>query len=126
MALHFSREEFAVRQSRACEKIAEAGLDGLLIFRQESMYYLTGYDTAGYSMFQAMYLGAYGALALVTRSADRRQARATSVIEDVRIWVDSERANPAEDVRDMLESYRCRVFFRSATRPRVSLFSGMA
>ena len=72
------------------------------------MYYLTGYDTAGYSMFQAMYLGADGALALVTRSADRRQARATSVIEDVRIWIDSELANPVEDVRDMLESYGCR------------------
>ncbi len=105
MALHFSREEFARRQGRACDKIREAGLDGLLIFRQESMYYLTGYDTAGYSMFQAMYLGADGALALVTRSADRRQAWATSVIEDVRIWIDSELANPAEDVRDMLESY---------------------
>ena len=108
MALHFTREEFADRQRRACAKMAEAGLDGLLIFRQESMYYLTGYDTAGYSMFQAMYLGADGALALVTRSADRRQAQATSVIEDVRIWIDSELANPAEDVRDMLESYGCR------------------
>ncbi len=108
MALHFTREEFAARQRRACAKMAEEGLDGLLIFRQESMYYLTGYDTAGFTMFQAMYLGADGALALVTRSADRRQARVTSVIEDVRIWVDSELANPAEDVRDMLESYGCR------------------
>ncbi len=108
MALHFTREEFAARQQRACADIAEAGLDGLLIFRQESMYYLTGYDTAGYSMFQGMYLGADGALALLTRSADRRQARATSVIEDIRIWIDSERANPAENLRDMLESYGCR------------------
>jgi len=108
MALHFTREELAARRQHACAKMAEAGLDGLLIFRQESMYYLTGYDTAGYSMFQAMYLGADGALALVTRSADRRQAQATSVIEDVRIWVDSEDANPAEDVRDMLESYGVR------------------
>ena len=108
MALHFSREEFAVRQRHACTKMGEEGLDGLLIFRQESMYYLTGYDTAGYSMFQAMHLGADGALALVTRSADRRQAQATSVIEDVRIWIDSELANPAEDLRDMLESYGCR------------------
>jgi Xaa-Pro dipeptidase len=108
MALHFTREELADRRNRACAKMAEANLDGLLIFRQESMYYLTGYDTAGYSMFQAMYLGADGALALVTRSADRRQAQATSVIEDVRIWIDSEDANPAEDVRDMLESHGCR------------------
>jgi Xaa-Pro dipeptidase len=108
MALHFTREELADRRNRACAKMAEANLDGLLIFRQESMYYLTGYDTAGYSMFQAMYLGADGALALVTRSADRRQAQATSVIEDVRIWIDSEDANPAEDVRDMLGSHGCR------------------
>ena len=93
MALHFAREEFAARKKRACQEIAKAGLDGFLIFRQESMYYLTGYDTSGYSMFQGMYLGADGALALLTRSADQRQSRLTSVIEDVRIWKDREGAN---------------------------------
>jgi Xaa-Pro dipeptidase len=108
MALHFSRKEFAQRQTRAREKSAEAGLDGLLIFRQESMYYLTGYDTSGYSMFQGMYLGVDGALALLTRSADQRQSRITSVIEDIRIWADQEGANPGQDLRDMLESYGCR------------------
>src|SRR2546421_9447315 len=108
MALHFTREEFVERQKCACEEMAKAALDGLLIFRQESMYYLTGYDTSGYSMFQGMYLGADGALALCTRSADLRQARLTSVVEDVRIWRDREGANPAEDLRDMLESHRCR------------------
>jgi Xaa-Pro dipeptidase len=108
MALHFERTEFAARQKRACENIAGAGLHGLLIFRQESMYYLTGYDTAGYSMFQAMYLGADGSLALVTRSPDLRQAGMTSVIEDIRIWIDREGANPGDDVRDMLDSYGCR------------------
>lgn len=51
--------------------MAEAGLDGFLIFRQESMYYLTGYDTSGCGMFQGMYLRVDGALALLTRSADR-------------------------------------------------------
>jgi Xaa-Pro dipeptidase len=108
MALHFAREELALRRRRACDEMARQGLDGLVIFRQESMYYLTGYDTSGYSMFQGMYLGADGALALCTRSADLRQARLTSVIEDVRIWRDREGANPTEDLRDMLESYRCR------------------
>src|SRR5437867_12280265 len=108
MALHFSREELADRRRGACARMAEAGLDGLLLFRQESMYYLTGYDTSGYSMFQGMYLGADGRLALCTRSADLRQARLTSVIEDVRIWRDREGANPALDLRDMLASYRCR------------------
>jgi Xaa-Pro dipeptidase len=36
MALHFTRDEFATRQRRACAEMAKAGLDGLLIFRQES------------------------------------------------------------------------------------------
>src|SRR5258705_10273318 len=108
MALHFSRDELAARRRRACRAIAERGLDGLLVFRQESMYYLTGYDTSGYSMFQGMYLGADGKFALCTRSADLRQARITSVIKDIRIWRDRQGANPGEDLRDMLESYRCR------------------
>lgn len=108
MALHFTREEFSARQKRACGEMVRAGLDGLLIFRQESMYYLTGYDTSGYSMFQGMYLRADGALALLTRSADQRQARLTSVLEDIRIWTDREGANPAVDLRDMLASYDCR------------------
>src|SRR2546428_13446472 len=55
-----------------------------------------------------MYLGGGGARALCTPSADLRQARLTSVIEDVRIWRDREGASPAEDLRDMLESYGCR------------------
>src|SRR5436309_14250728 len=108
MALHFSKEELAARRHRAGRAMAERGLDGLLIFRQESMYYLTGYDTSGYSMFQGMYLGADGKFALCTRSADLRQARITSVIKDIRIWRDRQGANPGEDLRDMLESYRCR------------------
>ena len=108
MALHFSERELAARRRRACRAMAARGLDGMLVFRQESMYYLTGYDTSGYSMFQGMYLGADGALALCTRSADLRQAKLTSVIEDIRIWRDREGATPAEDLRDMLESYRVR------------------
>ncbi len=84
--LHFSEEEFERRQQAACLKMAEAGLDGLIPFRQESMYYLTGYDTSGYTMFQAMYLGADGRCALLTRTADRIQSRATSIVEDISLW----------------------------------------
>ena len=103
MALHFSREEFANRQKAACARIAEERLDGLLMFRQESMYYLTGYDTSGYSMFQGMYMTGDGQIALCTRSADRIQSRVTTVIEDIRIWVDRDGASPADDLRAMVE-----------------------
>ena len=108
MALHFSREEFAGRQARTIERLAEAGLDGLLMFRQESMYYLSGYDSFGYVFFQCLYLGADGTLTLLTRSPDLRQARHTSLIEDVRVWVDRAGATPAEDLKAILEEHGCR------------------
>jgi Xaa-Pro dipeptidase len=103
MALHFSPDELAQRRARACAAMTEAGLDGLLMFRQESMYYLTGYDTFGYVFFQCLYLGADGRMTLLTRAPDRIQAKHTSVIEDIRIWVDGPDAKPAEALRDILE-----------------------
>jgi Xaa-Pro dipeptidase len=108
MALHFSTEEFAERRRRAIGALGEAKLDGLLMFRQESMYYLTGYDTFGYVYFQCLYLGADGALTLLTRAPDLLQAKHTSVIEDIRIWVDAPDAKPAEQLREILASLGCK------------------
>ena len=45
MALHFSAAELAGRRERAIALLQARGLDGLLMFRQESMFCLTGYDT---------------------------------------------------------------------------------
>ena len=75
------------------------------MFRQESMYYLTGYDTFGYVFFQCLYLHHDGRLTLLTRSPDLRQARHTSIIEDIRIWVDDAAANPALALKDILAEY---------------------
>jgi len=102
MALHFTPEELAGRRAKACAAMTADGLDGLLMFRQESMYYLTGYETFGYVFFQCLVLKADGRMVLLTRSADLRQARETSVIEDVRIWVDRPDAKPAEELKDIL------------------------
>ena len=108
MPLHFTEQELAVRREKVVTELQDRGLAALLIFRQESMYYLTGYDTTGYSQFQCLYLGADGKMVLLTRSADLRQARLTSVIEDVRIWVDSAGSNPAQDLWQILEEQGCR------------------
>jgi Xaa-Pro dipeptidase len=102
MALHFTREEFATRLERALEAMAARGLDGLLMFKQESMCWLTGYDTFGYCFFQCLVLRADRDLVLLTRAPDLRQAQHTSIIEDIRIWVDREGSNPAEELRVLL------------------------
>jgi Xaa-Pro dipeptidase len=108
MALHFSTEEFDARKDRSIEKLENRGLDGLLMFRQESMYYLTGYDSFGYVFFQCLYLGTDGHLMLLTRSPDLRQAQHTSIIEDIRIWVDSANANPADQLMEILKEFGCK------------------
>jgi Xaa-Pro dipeptidase len=108
MALHFTEAELADRRARTCALMAERGLDGLLCFRQESMFWLTGYDTFGYVYFQCLYLGADGRMTLLTRAPDMRQARHTSVIDDVRVWVDKEGATPGDQLRDILEEQGCK------------------
>lgn len=102
MALHFSREEFETRRRAVLAAMADAGLDALLMFRQESMYWLTGYDSFGYVYFQSLVLTAAGDLVLLTRAPDLRQARHTSLIADIRIWEDAEDADPARDLRAIL------------------------
>jgi Xaa-Pro dipeptidase len=108
MAVHFSEDELADRRRRTVAAMVDRGLDGLLMFRQESMFYLTGYDTFGFVFFQCLYLGADSRLILLTRAPDLRQARHTSVIEDVRIWVDREGAEPAKELKAILEEQGCR------------------
>ncbi len=103
MALHFSREELAQRRAKTIALMQKRGLDGLLMFRQESMYYLTGYDSFGYVFFQCLYLGADGKMFLLTRAPDLLQARHTSMIDDIRIWIDAPDANPSQELRAMLQ-----------------------
>jgi len=107
MALHFSKQEFTERQHRTVEQLKNRQLDGLLMFRQESMYYLSGYDSFGYVFFQCLYLGTDGRLMLLTRSPDLRQARHTSIIEDIRIWEDRADADPAVQLKSILEEFAC-------------------
>lgn len=104
MALHFTAPEFARRKERLLAEMAARQLDGLLMFQQESMYWLTGYDTFGFCFFQSLWLGADGRLALLTRSADLRQAQHTSLLDDVRIWTDRADASPQQQLRDMVAS----------------------
>jgi Xaa-Pro dipeptidase len=79
--------------------VSSSILDALFLFQQESMYWLTGYDTFGFCFFQCLVVRADGHMALLTRSADLRQAQHTSTIADIRIWKDQANANPALDLK---------------------------
>ena len=103
MALHFTKEEFKKRKSSIIKSMKEQNLDALLMFRQESMYWLTGYDTFGYVFFQTLILDQEGNVILLTRAPDLRQAQNTSNIADIRIWVDKDGSNPTDDLKIILD-----------------------
>ena len=103
MALHFSKEEFKSRKSNILNSMKEQNIDALLMFRQESMYWLTGYDTFGFVFFQTLVLDQKGNLILLTRAPDLRQAQNTSNINDIRIWVDKDGSNPTDDLKIILD-----------------------
>ena len=103
MAIHFTREEFAERKSKVLLELKKQNLDALLMFRQESMYWLTGYDTFGYVFFQSLILDQEGNTILLTRAPDLRQAQITSNIKDIRIWVDKDGSQPTDDLKIILD-----------------------
>jgi Xaa-Pro dipeptidase len=104
MTLHFDALEYAARQARATKAVADAGLDALLMFAPESHFWLTGYDTFGFAMFQAMVLTAKGDIHLLTRMPDLRQARYTSTLPDdhIHIWPEFEGCDPTNDLAHLL------------------------
>ena len=100
MALHFTPQEFQARRASARASLVERELDGILLFAPESHYYLSGYDTFGFALFQCMVLPVEGEPQLLTRAPDLRQARHTSTLLDsqIHIWTDAEGADPHQDL----------------------------
>ena len=103
ISLRFPPEEHAARLAATRAELCRRGLDALLVFAQESHYYLTGFDTSGYVFFQVGVITADDRPTVVlTRRPDLRQAEVASLYDDIRIWLNAEDANPAEDLRDIL------------------------
>jgi len=102
VATHFTKEEFSIRKSKVVAELKKQNLDAILMFKQESMYWLTGYDTFGYVFFQTLILTSKGDIVLFTRAPDLRQAQNTSIIKDIRIWVDNENSNPSDELKNIL------------------------
>lgn len=102
--LHFEMTEYQSRVDAAKASVADRGLDGLLMFAPESHYWLTGYDTFGFALFQCMVLTASGDVHLLTRAPDLRQAQQTSTLSDdhIHIWKDIEGVNPALSLQALL------------------------
>ena len=102
MALHFTKKELENRKAKALKSMKEQNLNSLLIFKQESMYWLTGYDTFGFVFFQSLILKEDGEIVLLTRAPDLRQAQNTSNIKNIKIWEDKEGSCPSDVLKNIL------------------------
>ena len=102
MSLHFSKQEFLSRKSKVINSMKEQNINALLMFKQESMYWLTGYDSFGFVFFQTLILKDDGEIILLTRAPDLRQAQNTSNIKNIIIWEDKETSSPTDILKNIL------------------------
>ena len=69
--LPFPLEEYQRRVSGLQGRMRARDLDALLVYTPENMYYLTGYQTTGYYVYQCLVVPADGAPIMVLRQSER-------------------------------------------------------
>ena len=94
--IHFTREEFQQRQHKVREGLAGQNLDGALLFKIEDMYWLSGYDSDGFSIFGCMFIATDGQLTHLARPADLGNASYSSICTDIRTAPDDQAISRAE------------------------------
>ncbi|HEV8308217.1 MAG TPA: Xaa-Pro peptidase family protein [Methylomirabilota bacterium] len=103
MAPPFERSEYTARLRRTRAAMREAGLDVLLVFHQEHMFYLAGYDQIGYWVYQVLIVPAAEApMTAIVRKVDELLVRDGGIVDDVRVWLDDATRDPAQQTADIL------------------------
>jgi Xaa-Pro dipeptidase len=96
----FPPDELDGRLAALRRKLAEAGIDLLILTGPENIFWVTGQQTPGYYTFQALFVTPDRPPFTVLRALEEMNFRANTRIEDVSLYLDDER--PAEAVRRML------------------------
>lgn len=97
------RLEYDARLRRTRAAMRDAGLDVLLVFHQEHMFYLAGYDQIGYWVYQVLIVPATEQpMTALVRKVDELLVRAGGIVDDVRVWLDDTARDPARQTADIL------------------------
>ena len=105
----FTEDTYRKRVRATRKELEKRGLSALLVFAQESHYYLFGYDGGGYVFFQCAILHTFcDTTVLLCRPPDVAQARETSNIKIINVWINSEDANPAAQLLAILDRHGLR------------------
>lgn len=101
--LAFEASEYERRQERLRVAMEAQRLDAMLLFHQESLYYLYGYDQIGYWVYQTAVVPADGSPpAVLCRSADEHLVRDSPFLDDVRTWLDDSPRDPGQITADIV------------------------
>lgn len=94
--LPFPIEEYESRQRAFTSAMEAAGLDAVLLYQQESLYYLYGYDQIGYWVYQAFVASPNRQPIAIGRRADADMMEALPWVDDVRVWMDDSEVDPGQ------------------------------
>ena len=86
----FDREEYAARLQRVQAELKARGLDALIAFQPESVTWLTGFFTRGYSTYQFAIVPAEGEPAVFCRDVALYYLERSCVWRDWSLWSDGE------------------------------------
>jgi len=86
----FPKSEYDTRVAKAREGLVAAGLDAMVVTGPENIFYLTGQQTPGYYMFQALVLPVDGDPVFVIRQLEYYNFVANTFITGAAVYQDSE------------------------------------
>ena len=86
----FPKAEYDARVAKARTALAAAGLDAMVVTGPENIFYLTGQQTPGYYMFQALVLPVDGDPVFIIRQLEYFNFIANTFIADAAIYQDNE------------------------------------
>ena len=86
----FPKAEYDARVAKARTALAAAGLAAMVVTGPENIFYLTGQQTPGYYMFQALVLPVEGDPVFIIRQLEYFNFIANTFIADAAIYQDSE------------------------------------
>jgi len=97
----FPAAEYADRVARARTLLAKAGIDAMIVTGPENIFYLTGQQTPGYYMFQALVLPVEGEPVFVIRQLEYFNFIANTYIPDARVYGDGD--NPIDVLVNVIQ-----------------------
>src|SRR5262245_32290303 len=80
--LFFTLDEYQERLAHVRRLMAERGIDVLLLTTPENIYYVSGYQTTGYYIYQALVLPRDGAPQFVVRKLEMTNVQGISWLKD--------------------------------------------